>query len=209
MAKKKDDGFFYLIGIIGLLVLSVFIINTVCVYNHYNKKYVFSEASARVTDTWNFIRFMPIAIVLGVVTAYCIPQVLGLISKEHNYIGAALLILGWIIIIGLPALLLTARMGTTQAGLLIYKNRGYFVIPTDWNKNTFVENIFQLEIIKAMYDMEALNLADIDKITRESGKIAYIHGTFGTRKIAWRNKEKRDECIAALERGCGKRLVSR
>ena len=54
--------------------------------------------------------------------------------------------------------------------------------------------------------MEELPLKDITKITREGGKKSFIHGKFGTRCVKWRNKQKRDECVAARETARGKRL---
>lgn len=69
-----------------------------------------------------------------------------------------------------------------------------------------MENILQGRYFSDMYKMEELPLSEIQKITREGGKIAYVHGKFGTRKISWRDKQKRDECIATLERACKKNL---
>lgn len=211
--KKEADPVFAMIALAGILLLGVFLINSVCVYRHYNKKYNFAEATARVTDTWNFVRYMPAAIGLAI-PAYLALSTLSWLGNPPDGKVGLLLWLGFLsllviaIFAGFPYLLLSARLATTQAGLLIYKNRGYFVIPTDWRKNTFVENVFHMELVKAMFTMECLELDDVQKITREGGKIVFVHGEFGTRRIAWRDKQKRDECIAALERACGRRLGS-
>lgn len=209
--KQKDDSFYYLFGLLGLIILSIFLINTICIYQYYNRKYDFSQASARVTDTWNFFRFLPAILVLGL---FCFLFINFWSGARGNHIAITSVdIMIFLVMLAItvlfPFILLSARLGTTQAGLLIFKDRGYFVIPTDWNKNTFFENIFQLKIITSMFTMEQLALAGIKKITRESGKTAFVHGDFGTRKITWRNKQKRDECIAALESACGRRLGSR
>ena len=47
--------------------------------------------------------------------------------------------------------------------------------------------------------MESVRLSQIKKITREAGKKLYIHGPFGSRGIHFSNKQKRDECISAIE----------
>lgn len=62
MAAKKDEAgrALALAGTIGFLSLSIFLFNILFVYRHYDKIYNFSEASARVTDTWNFTRFLPV-----------------------------------------------------------------------------------------------------------------------------------------------------
>lgn len=100
----------------------------------------------------------------------------------------------------------SARIGTSQIGMLVFPDTDKFVIPADPQKNTFMENIMQGKYFSDMYKMEELPLSEIQKITREGGKIAYVHGKFGTRKISWRDKQKRDECIATLERACKKNL---
>ena len=80
------------------------------------------------------------------------------------------------------------------------------VIPADYNKNTLVENVFGGKLFTSMFEMEELPLSGLRKITRQSGRKAFLHGTFGTRCVAWRNKQKRDECIAALERASSRRM---
>lgn len=215
MARSKDEAQAQAIfGFLGFILLSVFLINSVCVFRHYDNKYDFREASARVTDTWNFTRFGLAVAGLGGFGFFLAMPVSSAIQEIGK--GGSVRILAvllaclplWLLFVIMPALLISARIGTTQAGMLVYKQRGYFVIPTDWNKNTFTQNIFQLKIISAMYTMEALPLKEVNRITREGGKIALVHGNFGTRRIAWRNKQKRDECIAALENACGRRLGS-
>lgn len=216
MARKKDDGFgLALFGGLGFILLGVFLINSICVFRHYNKKYDFREATARITDTWNFTRFTVPIIGFGGIAYLCLLPVIINIFNPPEHLELHRHLLGILVLLAintplvfLPFLLISARIGTTQAGFLIYAQRGYFVMPTDWNKNTFIENIFQLKIITAMYTMECLRLKDVTRITRDGGKIALIHGNFGTRKMAWRTKQKRDECIAALENACGRRLGS-
>lgn len=213
MAKKNenDAGVLLLAGILGTIITSVFLINTYLVYQYYNKKYDFKAATDRVTDTWNFVKYVlgtPGIIIICVMFAG-LPAFF--LQNGVSSLGRILIII-WVILCLIVAiiwlLLDTARMATTQAGLLIYKDRGYFVIPSDWQQNSLTENIIHLKIITFMYEMECLRLTDLEKTTREGGKIAYLHGNFGTRKISWRNKQKRDECIAALENACGKRLIS-
>lgn len=216
MARKKEDGDVMLAfcGLLGFVLLGIFLINTLCVFYHYDRKYNFKEASARVTDTWNFVRFGPIVLGMGCLTFFVLMIPLDFIKSLPNLeamqilYGACVNLLIILALIVFPFLLISARLGTTQAGLLIYRQRGYFVIPTDWNKNTFVQNIFCLKIIGSAFTMESLELRGLTRITREGGKVALIHGNFGTRRIAWRTKQKRDECIAALENALGKRLVT-
>lgn len=215
--KNKDDAIIIIpVAIIGGVITSIFLVNTLCVYRHYNKKYDFSAATARVTDTWNFIKYVGwnAGIVILAPMLFCLPLPAAHAFKNVHAlypVVTGFFAVWFFLCIVFPILyllLVTARMATTQAGLLIYRQRGYFIMPADWNQNCLTDNIFRLKIIKAMYEMECLELAGLKKITRDGGKTAFLHGDFGTRKISWRDKQKRDECIAALENACGRRLGS-
>ena len=216
MARKKNDAdvFLGMLGLLGFLILGLFLINSVCVVRHYDHKYKFNEATARVTDTWNFARFLPEIVAAGAVAFFACAPLFAPLEEAWNAGGArfALTASYALIVVGVfmfaPFLPLSARLATTQAGLLIYEQRGYFVIPADWNCRSFSENIFRLKIVDWLFEMERLELRDVTKITREGGKVAFVHGRFGTRKISWRDKQKRDEYVAALENACGKRLGS-
>ena len=43
--------------------------------------------------------------------------------------------------------------------------------------------------------MDSVSLADVQKITRQAGKKLFLHGDFGSRRISFTDKLKRDECI--------------
>jgi hypothetical protein len=42
-------------------------------------------------------------------------------------------------------------------------------------------------------------LSDIGRITRKIGYDLYLSGSFGSRRITFTNKQKRDECIYAIQ----------
>lgn len=46
--------------------------------------------------------------------------------------------------------------------------------------------------------MDEVRLSEIGRITRKAGADLYIHGSFGSRRITFTNKQKRDECIYAI-----------
>lgn len=200
--KKDDNSLAVLLGVIGSIFFIFFLLNSFIVNQYYSRKYNIAKASIRVTDPGNIIRFLPYIFTLSVLLGMAL-------FTLHGAPGLLALIEIALILIALIGMfVLSARIGTTQIGMLIFKKQGIFIIPSDPNKNTLSQNIFQFQLLKDMFTMEELPLKEIYKITREYGKKAFIHGSFGTRQVAWRDKQKRDECIAALEMACGRKLSS-
>lgn len=205
MANKKDEGLGLLFQTILIVISSVFLINTAIVNHHFTKKYNAKEAPIRVMDAGNILRFLPALLIIGglaFTAVLCVALFSEHITPIIQYIAW-----GIIVVLAIIAYLaISARIGTTQIGMLIFPDKDLIVIPTDPNKNSFVENILQAQLVGNMFSMEEIPLSKLKKITKQSGKKAFLHGTFGTRCVAWRNKQKRDECIAALEEARGKRL---
>lgn len=211
MAKKNDD-MKIIVYILGTLIFSIFLLNSLRVYKKFASKYDIENADLRVNDSTMFIKYIllaiPCAVVLGfmwialdyniILSGNPIPEKLIFEITGRVIISIPLLI--WLIVI-------SARIGTTQIGVCIYKNKDRFVIPGDPHNNSLIENI-KLKFVGDLTSMEELKISDIQKITRQSGIKLFVHGNFGTRCISWRDKQKRDECIAALEMSCGKRLSS-
>lgn len=209
MAKQKIDGFHLLLTAAILGCFSVFLVNTFCVNRHFSKKYNVGEADIRVSDTGNILRFAPILLTfVGIVIIACIVAGQLLESLKNGNSPLLVYTLSGIIIaaVFLLAFAISARLGTTQIGMVIFRKKDMLVIPADYNKNTLVENVFGGKLFTSMFAMEELPLSGLRKITRQSGRKAFLHGTFGTRCVAWRNKQKRDECIAALERASSRRM---
>lgn len=208
MAKKKDDSFLLLIQATIIAVFSVFLINTIIVNRHFAKKYDVKEKGVRVSDSGNILRFgIDFAAFSGGVFLLFLcagPFLAKDVPIAIRLIALAIVLTPMVV----AALALSARIGATQIGMLIFRDKDMFVIPTDPNKNTFVENVLKGGLLTSMFTMEELPLSGLNKITKQSGKKAFLHGTFGTRRVVWRNKQKRDECIAALEFARGKRLSS-
>jgi hypothetical protein len=197
---------------IGFLFFSIFIINAFVVYKKYSRKYNFDEADYHVHDAYSFLQYIPISIGAAAVPAITLYMIYSWISGGNfTYTNIIIAIICFIFFALFPIISLfaiSARMGTAQVGMLVYKNKGIFVIPKDSRNNSLLENIFSSKLIKDSYSMEEIPLDGLVKITRKSGKYAYVHGNFGTRCISWNDKQKRDECIAALEMACGRRLTN-
>lgn len=209
MAKKNDD-LNQLVGMMlklaGIVIFSVFLINTYLTFKKYSKKYSFDDADIRVHDAANPLRYIPIAIAWGVLLLLSAFGILYGVDKNSILIASGSTIVFLVAIGGM--LVLSSRIATTQIGMLTYKAKGIFVIPSDYRNNTLQDNIFKLQAAKDLCSMEELPIKSVARVTRQGGTKVFIHGSFGTRCLSWRDKQKRDECIAALEMACGRRLSS-
>ena len=209
MAKKNDD-LNQLVGMMlklaGIVIFSVFLINTYLTFKKYSKKYSFDDADIRVHDAANPLRYIPIAIAWGVLLLLSAFGILYGVDKNSILIASGSTIVFLVAIGGM--LVLSSRIATTQIGMLTYKSKGIFVIPSDYRNNTLQDNIFKLQAAKDLCSMEELPIKAVARVTRQGGTKVFIHGSFGTRCLSWRDKQKRDECIAALEMACGRRLSS-
>lgn len=61
-------------------------------------------------------------------------------------------------------------------------------------------------IIRCFTTLNTLKLDDVEWLTRESGRQLYLHGSFGSRRIDFSDKLKRDECIHLITALGGKRI---
>lgn len=233
MAKKSGSGTDEIITYLTFLAAlagALFLLNAIAVNRYHSKKYNVSEADIRVTDSGNILRFRNDILKIGLIIILLLPVcLLGEVylldvarlraraafpAASHTILNIVfdMLLLGAgglsIAAVFLACLGISAHIGTAQIGMLVFPEKGIFVIPTDPARNTFTENVFKFKWLKDRFSMEELPIAELDKITRQSGTNAYVHGRFGTRRIEWRNKQKRDECIATLERARGRRLSS-
>ncbi len=212
--KDKNVGWF-----LGFLLGFFYLIFTVLTYFKFKKKFKIENADARVQDAFNFI---PLIIKLSGLSCGAFFVLLSAISclKEcfsenvnHTLSDVlfmfvlAIIFLMIFAVISLFAIAYASRIATTQIGVLIYRQHDIFIIPCDVRNATFLEYL-KLQWFKDMRNMEVLHLSQILKITRGChGKMLYVHGTFGTRGIMWRDKRKREECIYALQIACKRTLT--
>jgi hypothetical protein len=91
-------------------------------------------------------------------------------------------------------------------GVLVDAREDRLVIPKDM-ANYSISDYFQLKFIRDLGQMEIVRLSQIKRITRQGGTALFIHGKFGSRGVKFSIKQKRDECMSAIQEGCSASLT--
>jgi len=190
-AKKKDDSDLYI-----ALSMIVFIPFLVFAWRHYSRlkrKFAANASSQRIFDTESLWYPLGVGGVLTIVSAYLIltlvqgPWYLSIVLAP----GLALLFL----YLGRQV---AYWLAATYFGVLVDPLQDRVVLPCDM-ASYGVTDYLSFRFLRDMGTVDSVPLSAITKITREAGKSLYVHGTFGSRAMTFTNKQKRDECIAAIE----------
>lgn len=199
VATKKDEGstgLFFL----GIIIFIPFLVFSFCYYKKLKREFPLTDSSQRIFDLGNLIPALALApIGIGVIA-------LGFDALASSNFLIIFLGLG-IVIAGIWVCYHIAKsIASAYFGIIVDPIQDFVLLPKDM-ANYAIEDYFQLRFIRELGIMEQIPLSEVTKITREVGKKLYVHGDFGSRGIAFSNKQKRDECIAAIER-CRKKSIT-
>ena len=61
-----------------------------------------------------------------------------------------------------------------------------------------IQDYLKLRFVSDLPRMDEVRLSDIERMTRQEAFDLFIHGAFGSRRIRFTKKQKRDECIYAI-----------
>ena len=196
--KKDDNG--ALMIVIGVIIFIPFLIFTFMHYAKIKKEFPITESSQRIFDFGNLFPDLGMgggAILIGY-------YVLAIASSSK----LAIIFVPVLVIAGVWLCYHIAKsIASTYFGVIVDPVRDIVLLPKDM-ANYGIEDYLKLRFIKELGSMEKVSLSEVTKITREAGKKLYIHGRFGSRGIAFSNKQKRDECIAAIENGSNAAITS-
>lgn len=190
MSKKQNQGG----GELVLMAIGIIFIPLVATFGlwHYlrlKSRYLKSKGVRRVVDIWNlgapFYSFA--ALILG---TYMINAML--YDKPPGFRFIALTIALYI------AIKLAQRSASCYFGAAVIPETGTVVFPEDM-AGYGIEDYIKLKFIRNLASMDEVELGEIEKISRQAGKRLYLHGPFGSRGISFTNKQKRDECIFAIQ----------
>lgn len=90
-------------------------------------------------------------------------------------------------------------LGQVQAraflGVVVDHEKGEVLFLNSSANLDITDYLMVLPVIRNYNSFDRLALADVQWITRQAGKSLFLHGDFGSRRIDFSNKLKRDECI--------------
>lgn len=208
--KQKDDKAWMAAGLyVGLLFLVPCIICSIVYYYTYNKRFPEGEHTQQVFDVKSLLEpLVKGTVALGIFAASIL---FGIDSLDAGNGGPTpLKWLGLILaaVIGLIGMfyVVPRYWAATYFGMRLDTERDVLVFRKDM-ANYRLTDYLKARIFFEFGDLETVPLTSIRRITREAGKNLYVHGPFGSRAIRFTNKQKRDECIAAIEAAVARRLT--
>lgn len=80
-------------------------------------------------------------------------------------------------------------------GVVVDYQQGVVFFPPNDEALDIMDSLLIWPRIRQLTTMDTVLLTDVQKITREAGKRLFLHGDFGSRRISFTDKLKRDECI--------------
>ena len=158
-------------------------------YAKLKKKYLTGSQVRRVFDVgtnW------PAMLMSGILAFCYFVAAMVLYEKAH-----------WTLVFSLPlALIVLNWMGELQAhaflGVVVDYGQGAVFIPPSAENLDIVDSLLVLPGIRQLTTLDFVLLDEVEKITRQAGTQLFLHGSFGSRRIGFSSKLKRDECIHLL-----------
>ena len=106
----------------------------------------------------------------------------------------------WTMVLSVPlGLVVLNWVGKVQAqaflGVVVDYQQGLIYFPPNSESLDISDYLTVLPVVRQFTTLDSVPLADVQRITRQAGKKVFLHGDFGSRRISFTNKLKRDECI--------------
>ncbi|ANZ89335.1 MULTISPECIES: hypothetical protein [Enterobacteriaceae] len=203
MAKKKDDGSsVILLFVVAFFLFLPFLIFGTFFYRKLKRKYSAIPNIQRVYDIGVLFKTLGATIAAVMVSALLVLQLsilpVKFVSPETSkYISIFLFTLYPVVMIW-PMKKMAERIAIEYFGVIFNDNDRTIVLPADID-NMGLGDRLRLKFLSRMGEQDSIEIRKISNITREKGVNFYIHGDFGSRRINFSNKQKRDECISALQ----------
>lgn len=104
-------------------------------------------------------------------------------------------------------------VGKVQAyaflGVIVDYPQGKVLFPPNPESLDIFDYLKIMPMVRQFTSLDSVALADVQRITRQAGKSLFLHGDFGSRRITFTNKLKRDECIHLITaKGSQAKVVS-
>lgn len=186
--KKQDDS----LGPVVIAMVAVTVIFSLYHFVQQKRRYITGPHVRRVFDMENNWRAMVETAMVGLVV------LVFAVVIEHNWsysiyvlVPLGLYLLNWV--------------GKAQAnvflGVLVDSQKGEVILMASPDNLDITDYLMVLPVLRNYTALDHLPLDSIQWITRQAGKSLFLHGDFGSRRIDFSNKLKRDECIHLITSG--------
>lgn len=203
MAKKNKNykTELFILTLLAFLIFLPFLIITFIRYRKIKKMYKVIPNTQRIYDIGNLFKTIGWAVAMVIVFVGIFIGISFAVEKyvppEYKKHIALVLMLACIVVILWPLKKMAERVAVEYFGVIFNDNDHSMHLPTDIDNMGLGETL-RLHFLRRLGDQDRIDIKKITNITREKGMCFYIHGDFGSRKIKFTNKQKRDECISAL-----------
>lgn len=193
--QQKSNAF---IGIgIALLIFSPFLILSVFKYFSLKKQYMSGNNCHRVVDIGTLKIPMTACASLVFITYLAFTFTAGI----HKALSILIICIAILV-----AYKMAQWVAVKYIGAIIDADRRVVYFPPDM-QSYGVEDYLTGKFLKDMSILDMVKIDSIDRITRQVGKRLYLHGQFGSRGIFFSDKQKRDECMSAIQQLAGKNVI--
>ncbi|MGP5480678.1 hypothetical protein [Pseudomonas helleri] len=194
MAKKQGESAEGLMSLIGFVALLPLMAISISYYYSLKGRYPEDEDTQRVFDVRLITKYFVIAGLIAFITW-------NIAAKQLFTLQPLTPIYAIIVICALYLLIkLAMAISANYFGILVDTKQDRIIMPKDMNNYSIVDYV-QLKFIRELGQMEEVHLSQIKRITRQGGTALFIHGKFGSRSIKFSIKQKRDECMSAIQEG--------
>lgn len=193
--QKDQIGLLKVIGFFGLLPVFLF---TILQYVFLRLRFSSASSSGhRIDDPLFMFKTIPTLGLIAFVFWWLCFQVL---KSDTNST--------WIVWLALPIAIQAGRLLASRAhGVVISKEYDIVIFPQSWS-NFGLFDWLTLRPLWSFAGVGYVKLSDVENFSREKGRFLYIHGKFGSRKLQFSNKQRRDEAISAVESMTSSRSLS-
>jgi hypothetical protein len=191
MNKKQQEEIGKALGaLIGFVLFIPFIVFGFLHYKKLEAKYLIDENCHRVMDIGNLFSSLFIPASFSVAVAFVVFVV---------YENGMILLAAAVALLGCFALIIMSKyVAAHYLNVIINRQNKTVCFPMDM-ESYGLSDLFSFKFLKDCTEMDVVNTEDIERITRQSGKHLYIHGSFGSRRLTFSSKQKRDECMVAIQ----------
>jgi hypothetical protein len=200
MAKKQGEGAEGLMSLIGFVALLPLMIVSLAHYQSLKTRFPEDDDTQRIFDVRLVTKYFVIAGLIVFVTWHIAAKQLLILQPLTPLYAAIVLCVLYVLV------KLAMAISSHYFGVLVDARLDRVIMPKDM-ANYSISDYFQLKFLRELGQMEIVRLSQIKRITRQGGNALFIHGKFGSRGIKFSIKQKRDECMSAIQEGCSASLT--